>query len=564
MNKISKAVVATAILAATSGSCFALDAQTNFTITSNKLNSNGTLSVIETVPAQTDASGKLTFSLTSLPTKNEVNFLAFTIKDGKGNMVRQGLVPAPPTNDVNKLGINDLATAQTAAFLKAAQLAGTDDPVLAAYLLVLLRFPNLQDSDVVKIANLAKAAIVPGNGGFEDYLLANGTTQGQLTSLRQCLIYNPDETKSTLRDITKGFFTALESGNAATETTETQKAGGRMADVFLAAAACANIDLDYITNAHEAAGAAADGTGLMSGPQGISANLMSSIDQSMSAFNHKIGGVKMVAQYTGALTALQGSGSQVDTFITAAQAMAAANNSVDAQYGDYFKDPAAYLAAHQGSDAQSIQNAINSIYQSAWTTFQNAIAASNADIAALKTAIIAAFPGIQLPADFGINNDGSQTPPNWPVQQVVMVKWMVKLIQDGGSINYTRDTLPIPAGMQMWMGSCSKQQYWNQQICQQQGGTWTVGRRSFETPSVAFNAYLGIQQDVQIADMARNDIWNNNNQPTQVQRMQAKADFVAHLAAIQGNIVATKAGGASASAAEKKAIITLMLQPQND
>jgi hypothetical protein len=564
MKKISKAVVATALLAATAGSCFALDVQTNYTITSNKLNSNGTLSAIETVPAQTDSTGKLTFSLTTLPTRSEVNFLAFTIKDGNGVVVRQGLVPAPPTNDVNKLGINDLATAQTTAFLKAAELAGTDDPILAAYLLVLLRSPNILPSDVVKIANLGKAAIVAGHGGFEDYLLSSGSTPAQLSALKQCLIYNPDETKATLRDITKGFFTAVESGNATTETAETQKAGGRMADVFMAAAACANIDLDYITNAHEAAGAAADGTGLMSGPQGISANLMSSLDQSMSAFNHKIGGVKMVAQYSGALTALQGSGTQVDIFITAAQAMAAANNSVDAQYGDYFKDPAAYLAAHPGSDAQSVQNAINSIYQTAWTTFQSAIAASDADILALKTAIIAAFPGIQLPQDFGINNDGSQTPPNWPVQQVVMVKWMVKLIQDGGSITYNRDTLPIPADLQMWMGSCSNQQYWNQQICQQHGGTWTVGRRTFDTPSVAFNAYLGIQQDVQIADMTRNAIWNNNNQPTQDQRMQAKADFVAHLATIQGNIVATKAGGASASAAEKKAIITLMLQPQND
>jgi hypothetical protein len=542
MKKISKAVVATALLAATAGSCFALDVQTNYTITSNKLNSNGTLSAIETVPAQTDSTGKLTFSLTTLPTRSEVNFLAFTIKDGNGVVVRQGLVPAPPTNDVNKLGINDLATAQTTAFLKAAELAGTDDPILAAYLLVLLRSPNILPSDVVKIANLGKAAIVAGHGGFEDYLLSSGSTPAQLSALKQCLIYNPDETKATLRDITKGFFTAVESGNATTETAETQKAGGRMADVFMAAAACANIDLDYITNAHEAAGAAADGTGLMSGPQGISANLMSSLDQSMSAFNHKIGGVKMVAQYSGALTALQGSGTQVDIFITAAQAMAAANNSVDAQYGDYFKDPAAYLAAHPGSDAQSVQNAINSIYQTAWTTFQSAIAASDADILALKTAIIAAFPGIQLPQDFGINNDGSQTPPNWPVQQVVMVKWMVKLIQDGGSITYNRDTLPIPADLQMWMGSCSNQQYWNQQICQQHGGTWTVGRRTFDTPSVAFNAYLGIQQDVQIADMTRNAIWNNNNQPTQDQRMQAKADFVAHLATIQGNIVATKPG----------------------
>jgi hypothetical protein len=118
--------------------------------------------------------------------------------------------------------------------------------------------------------------------------------------------------------------------------------------------------------------------------------------------------------------------------------------------------------------------------------------------------------------------------------------------------------------MQMWIGSCSNPQYWNMQTCQQGGATWNAQRSTFATPSAAFNAYLGIQQDVQIADMTRNGIWDNNNQPTQDQRMQAKADFITHLAHIQGNIVATKTGGASASTAEKQAIITLMLQPQND
>ncbi|MBJ6750580.1 hypothetical protein [Geomonas anaerohicana] len=561
MKKISSSILAAAtLLSFGAGTCFALTANSNYTITTSKLKSDGTLATIETKPAATDADGKLTFTLTTLPTNADVNFIAFTIKDAGGAIVRQGVAPAPPDGDVNQLGINDLATVQAATFLKAAELAGTDDPILAAYLLTLLRSPDMQAGDLLKLAALGQGAI-KGQGGFESYLLANGVTDAKLAALKGCLIYNPDSTKSTLRDFTKGYYAAVQSGSTATETSETQKAGGLMADVFMNAAACADVELEQITNAHEAAGAAADATGLFNGPGGISTNLRDSIDQSMSTFNRKISMVKMVTDYTNALNTLQASGTQVATFIAAAQQMAASTATVDATYGDFFRDPAGYVAAHPGTDAQTIQQAINTIFQNAWTTFQNAIASSNGDIAALKATIMTAFPGIMLPPDFGTNYIGPQTQVNWPIQQVVMVNWMLNLIQGGGSISYTRDTTPIPPMMQQWLGSCSNTQYWDQQSCTGHGGTWTSQRSTFDTPSTAFNAYLAIQQDVNIVDMARSSIWDNNNQPTQEQRMQAASGFMTRLGVIEGKFVATKAGGTSASSAEKKAIIKLMLQP---
>jgi hypothetical protein len=567
MNKKLNTLLAAALLTVTSSTCFALTPLTNYTITSSKLNANGTVTDIETVPVTTDAAGKATFSLSTLPTKADVNFITFTVKDAAKAIVLQGIAPAPPTGDTNQLGINDLATAQAQTFLKAAELAGTDDPILAAYLLVLLRSPNIPAADVVKLATLGQAAILPGHAGFEDYMGLN-ISAAKLTAFKKCLIFNPDPTKTTLRDITKGFYTGVQSGSAATETSETQKAGGLMADVFMDAAACADVELEHITNAHHAAGNGADSTGLMlGGPTGISAVVMSSLDQSMNAFGKKVGMVKMVTEYTNALTTLKATGTQVDTFIAAAKAMATATANVDQQYGDFFKDPAGYATA-KGTTVKAVQDAINLIFQNAWTTFQSAIAASDSDIAALKTAVTAAFPGILLPSDFGKNNDGTATPPNWPVQQVVMVSWMVDLIHTGGTLSYTRDTTAIPAMMGQWLGSCSKNQYWEKTSCEGNGGVWTVGRTTFDTKSNAFNTYLQIQQDVNIADMNRNSIWNDGSgnpvQPSQTVRMQAASDFIKLLAKIQGNIVATKAGGVSASDAEKQAIIKLMLQPQND
>lgn len=562
MRTVLRTIVTTTLLAATAGTCFALtplNPNASYSITSSKLRSNGTVTDIETVPAKTDANGKLTFSLSTVPTNADANFLAFTIKDGNGNVVRQGIVPAPPSNDVNQIGINDLATAQAAAFLTAAQIAQSDDPILSSYLLVLLRSPNVLASDIPKLGNLGNAAIL---NGFETYL-AGKVAPAKVSALKSCLIYNPDSTKKTLRDITKGFYTAVESGDAATESSETQKAGALMADVFMDAAACAGVPLDLITNAHDAAGDAAQATGLMdpTGQAPLSSDLISAIDQSMSTFNRKIGMVKMVTKYTNALNTLQASGAQVNTFISAAQAMAQASQAVDVQYADFFKSPTAYCTAH-GTDQATVQNAVNTIYQNAWSTFQSSIASSDADITALKSLVQTVLPTVVLPPDFGLNFvNGS--PINWPVQQVVMVKWMLGLIQGGGNLTYTRDTIPIPTNMQMWVGSCSDTMYWDQMGCQSHGATWTPQRSTFNTPSAAFNAYLGIQQDVQIADMTRSSIWDNGNQPTQPEKMQAAEAFLTNLGNIAGNIVATK-GGVSATDAEKNAIITLMLQPQND
>jgi hypothetical protein len=303
----------------------------------------------------------------------------------------------------------------------------------------------------------------------------------------------------------------------------------------------------------------------MQGPGAISANVMTSIDQSMSAFHKKIGMVKMVTEYTNALSALNASGAQVDKFINAAKAMSTATAAIDAQYGDYFRDPAAYLAANNISDKTIVQTAINNLYTAAWTAFQTATASSDSEIDAMKAGIVLTFPGIQLPPDFGKNYNGSPQPTNWPVQQVVMVNWMVNIIRNGGSITYTRDTTPIPAMMENWMGVCSNTQYWDKMNCQSNGGIWTAQRHTFASGSVAFNAYLGLQEDVNLADMTRNSIWSNGNQPTQDERMQSQADFIALLETIKGKFVATKdAAGSVASDMEKKAVIKLMLQPNSD
>jgi hypothetical protein len=231
----------------------ALTPGTIYTITIQKMNSNGTLTDVSTEEATADSNGKLSFSLTALPTNSECNFIVFTLKLADGTVVRRGFVPAPPAGDTNLLGINSLSTAQTNAILSAGTQMGTDDPVAFAYLITLLRSEGATAADAALFAELGKYAIV-GTGGFEDTLLASGVTAAQLANFKSYLVYNPTAGKKTLRDLTASFKTAVDSGNATTAKQELQKAGGFMADVFMDAASSAGIDYTLILVAHDAAG----------------------------------------------------------------------------------------------------------------------------------------------------------------------------------------------------------------------------------------------------------------------------------------------------------------------
>ncbi len=132
----------------------ALTPNAPYTITIQKMNSNGTVSEYSTTSAVADADGKLSFTLSSMPTNADCNFIVFLITDASGQVVRRGFVPAPPAGSTNALGVNTLSTAQTNTVLAAAAAAGTDNPIAVAFVLVLLRSPDATESDATTLAAL--------------------------------------------------------------------------------------------------------------------------------------------------------------------------------------------------------------------------------------------------------------------------------------------------------------------------------------------------------------------------------------------------------------------------
>lgn len=451
---------------------------TEYTVSVKKMNSNGTTTAVDSAKATTDADGKLSFSFTTMPTKADAKFIVFEVKDVNGAVVRQGIAPAPPESDPNMLGINNLSTVQTDALLAAAQEAGSDDPIMMAYALTLLRTPAATSGDAAIIGKLGKGAII---GGFEAFLTdpAKGNVSAEgLAKLKECLIFNEAAGSKTLRDFTESFYNANAAATDADADAEMQKAGGFMAEMFMDAAKCADIDLGLINAAHNAAGDAAEaitnagGNPIMTD---LSPAVQIAIEQAMSTFHKRIAIVKVSGEYTKALAALNASGAERDRFLDAVNQMAIAMGAVEADFAGFYVDPDAYATANYGGDVAAAQQAINDAYSAAWNTFMTAMSSTADDITAMKAKVVAGFgfsPG-QLPADFGtfMNSNGQSI--NWPVPQTVMVSWLADLLGGGGTFSYlnNRDNTPIPPWVE-WMGNCTKTPDLAAS-CASFSGTWT-------------------------------------------------------------------------------------------
>jgi len=308
----------------------------------------------------------------------------------------------------------------------------------------------------------------------------------------------------------------------------------------------------------------------------LTANVQSSMDQSMSAFFQRIAAIKVKGEYTKALNTLNASGPQVDTFNNAVNTMMTAMAAIDSDYADFFNDPQGYCTA-QGKLFAVVQAEVEARYQAAFAAFQTNIQSSNADITTMKANVVAAFqhqnPGFlanMLPNDFGKYWDFTGQQKNWPIPQVVMVNWMAGIIQAGGSLGYTQDTIAVPA-MMVWMGKCSLPQFFDQGSCTDpmNGGVWTPGvRRTYNdttpSPSPAFNYYMAIQDDIQIIECSRYSIYQGGGQPTREQEKQAKLLFQQRMEAAADRITGKTNGTTDISDAQKDAIIKLLMQPSMD
>ncbi|MBT1076219.1 hypothetical protein [Geobacter grbiciae] len=572
-----------------------------YTITVSKFNSNGTLSTVSSNSAVATG-GKLDFTLPSMPTRNDANFLFFELKGANGTVVRHGFAPAPPASATNKLGINEMSDKQAQVVKQTAALAGSDDPILMSYLLVMLRSPDINDDDISMIAQMGKAGIL-GSGGFEGFLTSpsgGNTTTNQLKSLKDCLIYNSDGTQKTLRSFTEGYYDAVNMMTA-DEQKEMQRAGGLMGEIFIDAATCAGIKPDLVLAAHNAAGVAVYDDESMAALTAHNPSFASAMESAMTTFHMRISASNLAGEYSKALTALGASGSQVTDFLNASRSLMTSFEILDAQYAGFYADPESY-AASKGTTVDIVQTELQDAFQAAFSTFQGAIASKATDISAMKTGVLTILPhGATLPGDFGTYTMfTAQDQPtceaaggvwgmtgcvaNWPIPQTVMVTWLAGILGNGGDFAYTRDSTPLPSFAEgFWGGECTMAA--DQSTCTMNGGMWTqsntcvvmmqkgmcegIGgawsaRHTFSSGNNAFNGFQGIQEDIAILEMKRQadrETMPAAGESEQLYEMRAKKNFVDGLATLADKITGRTNATTPISTELKQAIITLMRQP---
>lgn len=562
-KKLIAAILGVVLLMA--ANAFALTAGQTYTITVEKVNSNGTVTSGATslgisTTATADADGKVSFTLSSsIPTSSTCNFLVISIVDGSGVTQRQALAPCPVSGSTVPLGVSGVTDKQVDAMLQAFQTAGTDDPIMAVFGFAIVRSGNMTNTDLLSMADVCYQGLY-NSGGFIDYLkTTRGVSDALLTTYRSNIISQLGDSST---GYTKLMKDAVDSTVAADSAANRGKAAGQVLKILITAAEGV-FPQDYIMEAFNAMGTQA--VPLMQSK--VAAGTLSATGAAM--VNAGIGGgiQKLMAdrgleKYSAAMTLMNATGEDLSQFTTAVSALRTAMETAFAQFEDVFAEDSSGSNGDIGGD----NTAFGSAMQAAFSQYMTDMAVSDARITTMRTGI-ASVAGGAPPAEFFkfIGNSGSAS--NWPVNMVVLTQWGTAVAQAGGSLSYTQDTnsdVPIPPALSQFMGSCDNPAYsYNQTACTGNGGVWTAGRKNFASPDFVptgfpYGHLMNIQQDLMIREFTR----FSDNTGDNSARQAAEQAFTNGLVTMAGHISGTTNGSTLISDAQKKGIVTLMQSPQ--
>lgn len=580
---LSKVILAAMLMAGSHA--YALTAGASYTVTTGKINSNGTETTLSTSSAVVaDSTGKITFSLTGVPDNTTCNFMTFVVKDSAGAVAQSGIAPCATAGTTLPVGVSPVTSKQTEALKAGFVAAGTDDPILAVFGLAAVRTPGITTAELTTLAIIVKNAI-SGTGGFTDYLTTTrGITAAQLLAYRSSIV-------AQLNDVASGYSKMIkDSVDATTSATESGKRGeaaGLLMEILVKAATTAGFQQDYILEAFNAMGAIAvpaiqtattAGTLSASTSQGVNSSIGGAIDKAKTS--------RVIEKYSAALTTLGATGADVTQFQTASTTLSTAMRTAF----NTFEQAAFQNGTENAATIQAAQTALGNAMQTAFSTFITDIAVTNARIQTLITSICTAIStglgvsvsqctgspvgtGGMLQANFFKFFDQTGTSHNWPVNMVVLTSWVVTNKGAGGSLTYTRDTTAIPSAM-IWAGSCSVANYYDSNSCTGAGGTWTAGRTCFGNSAATgetgtcqnfpsdFAKLRSIEQDVNILQMTRYAAMQAAGGPGAGGKTAEKAFTDNLYTTITGLIGGTTDGTTAISAVQKKAIVTLMSPPQ--
>ena len=521
-NPMRKSVWITAILFVfvLSASAFALTPGQTYTVKFGVINSSGVLTpAAYSTTAIANANGVINFSLGGLPDATTCNFMGVAVFNATSSTTpeREAIVPCPVANSTMPLGVTDVTNAQAAALMAAFHAAGTDDPILAVFGLTIVQTSDIDAHDLATIATYAEQGIV-GNGGFINSMeanhgnIVNGTT---LSEYRKNIVQD-------LADPNSGYTKFLkEAASSISNSTSAQDMGKAAALILSTLVEATKSPTD--TGIH--AGWIIEGTDAMGnvmtpvlGNMGLwdSPNTPMEAQATVGAGLQKLREQVAIQKYENAMTTLGANGAYVTQFQNAATAL---SNAVDAAMEQFNESSFANGPINQ-TVMQNAQQAMQTATTNAFNAFQNAIAASDAEIGNAVSPGSAApsgsmidnictalgnptmnFNGSNLACNvalpemdnqfgmfsfFGPNGEKM----NWPINMVILANWVSTVLENNGTLSYKRDTTdfdyletnyPNDMILSNWAGFCNSAA-WTQ--------TWATGNNNTDQ-STCQNTYHG-------------------------------------------------------------------------
>jgi hypothetical protein len=465
-------VILIALLALTGTNTDALTSGETYTISIDKVNSDGSLSDTgASATATADGNGKIAFSLSGIPDNRSCNFLVINIKDSGNSVVRRSIAPCPNPGESLPVGVSGLTNSQTDALVAAIAAAGTDDPILAVFGYAIVRSSSITSSELSFMASLCNQGI-NNSGGFIDYLTSNGVSTSQIASYRSNIITRLANASSGYSKLIKDSVDAASSSAALDAQGE---AASKLLLVLVQAATDASFSQDRVLEAFNAMGSVVVplmDQGVIDGD--ITATTKQMIDSSIGGGIQKLKADKDIEKYSAALTTLGASGSDVTSY------QAAATTLLNAMTAAFKTFEQVFDGNETDSDIQTAQTAMDTAMQNAFNQFMTDTAASNTRITTMISNIDSALgssTGLTVSEFQFYKSDGSQV--NWPLTMVILTDWISTIVGNGGGLSYTRDNTAIPAN-DNWHGSCSANGYYDKDDCENNGGgTWTSARSDF-------------------------------------------------------------------------------------
>lgn len=564
MKKIFYFLVGISIIILPVSKSYALTAGTTYTIEIDAIGSNGALVDLSglTTSAEADSNGKISFSIAGTPDRTSYNFLIVTVKNPDGTTARRSIAPTPSAGATVNLGISNVTEGQAEALISAMQTAGSDNPIMVAFGMVILRTGSLSSTDLARVATASRAAV----NGFETELTNLGVSSSEMTVFKSGIV-------SRLNEFTSLYKDAVDAATVAAAAENRGKAAGLLMQIFVHSAADAGFNEDYVELALMAAG---DGVDDDSSWASLPAAFRSAVDAEMGSAMQKLRAEKALKKYTSALTALGASSTQISRYTTAANTLFTAMENAFKAFEALFQDESNMPSA---GDITSAQSTINTAMEAAFSSFITNAASSSDEINDMATAMKNGFCNSNAGCETAINNMKGSSASNsmfsfrtqggtavyWPIPMVVAVTWTANVVAAGGSLTYTRDTLAVPALLN-WLDSDDNGGNGVNNTRHDWDSTNNNGVASDEKGMPASLAALfGLREDIQIVEFTKfSDFQNIGGQPTMVQMKTIMNSLKTRLEARASAISGTTDGSNAITAAQKKALVTTSLSPDFD